>query len=174
MADVLPGATRIENQGQLFVGYDAIGESGWVCCRVGEASGYGGPIEMLVGVDPDGEILGSSIVAQRESPGFFRLVENSGLIEAYAGLMITDPLQLGEDLDAVSGATVSSEGIGESGANGRFSKLPAMVLMRRCPQRNSPSNLVSLKSYSFSFLRLALWLTECAIASGKNGSAGAR
>lgn len=130
--DVLPGATNIQTQGSLFVGYDADGELiGYA--GVGEASGYGGPIEMLVAVDPDGEILGSTIVAQRESPGFFRLVEKSELVESYAGLSITDPLQLGEDLDAVSGATVSSEGVAKSvrtavqqiAADGLNSPLPA-------------------------------------------------
>jgi hypothetical protein len=113
VADVLPGAVHIEDKSVLYVGYDADGELiGYAA--VGEASGYGGPIEMLVGVSPEGEILGSTIVAQRESPGFFRLVEKSELIEGYAGLDITEPLQLGEDLDAVSGATVSAEGVAQS------------------------------------------------------------
>ncbi|MFO7682236.1 MAG: FMN-binding protein [Chloroflexota bacterium] len=108
--EVLPGATSIQTQGPLFLGYDVNGELvGYAA--VGQASGYGGPIEMLVGVNADGDILGSTIVVERESPGFFRLVENSGLIESYAGQVITDPLQLGEDLDAVSGATVSAEGV---------------------------------------------------------------
>jgi len=129
--EVLPGINSIETQGALYVGYDANGELvGYAA--VGAASGYGGPIEMLVGVDPDGEILGSTIVAERESPGFFRLVESSGLIEGYAGLAITDPLQLDEDLDAVSGATVSAEGVAKSvrtavqeiAANGLDSPLP--------------------------------------------------
>lgn len=111
--DVLPGAITIKNQGQLFAGYDDNGELvGYAA--TGEASGYGGPIEMLVGVAPNGEIIGSTIVEQRESPGFFRLVENSGLIEEYSGRAITDPLQLDGDLDAVSGATVSAEAVAQS------------------------------------------------------------
>ncbi len=78
---------------------------------VGSAPGYGGPIEMLVGVDANGVILGTMIVAQRESPGFFRLVENSDLITGLAERSVTEPLQLGDDLDAVTGATVSAEGV---------------------------------------------------------------
>lgn len=107
---VLPGAAQIETTDQLFAGYDEAGNLvGYAA--VGTAPGYGGPIEMLVGVDPDGNILGTTIVSQGESPGFFRLVEGSELVTGYVGRPLTDPLQLGEDLDAVSGATVSAEGV---------------------------------------------------------------
>lgn len=108
--NVLPGASTIQPEGSLFAGYDAAGELvGYA--GVGSAPGYGGPIEMLVGVDANGVILGAMIVKQRESPGFFRLVENSELITGLAERSVTEPLQLGEDLDAVTGATVSAEGV---------------------------------------------------------------
>lgn len=108
--NVLPGANTIQTEGSLFVGYDAVGELvGYA--GVGSAPGYGGPIEMLVGVDANGVILGATIVEQRESPGFFRLVESSELITGLAERSVTEPLQLGEDLDAVTGATVSAEGV---------------------------------------------------------------
>lgn len=107
---VLPGATQVETSGQLFIGYDDMGNLiGYAA--VESAPGYGGPIEMLVGVDPDGHILEATVVEQRESPGFFRLVERSDLIDNYTEHSVTAPLQLGKDLDAVTGATVSSEGI---------------------------------------------------------------
>jgi polyferredoxin len=113
VSQVLPGATTVQNQGHLFLGYDADGQLvGYAAA--GSASGYGGPIEMLVGVDPAGEILASAIVAQRESPGFFRLLETSGLIEGYAGKTVSSPLRLGQDVDAVSGATASTEGVAAS------------------------------------------------------------
>lgn len=107
---VLPGATTIQTEGHLFIGRD---EAGVVIgyAAVGSAPGYGGPVEMLVGVDPDGNILGTTMVTQRESPGFFRLVEKSNLVGSYANRHITNPLQLGDDLDTVTGATISSEGI---------------------------------------------------------------
>lgn len=113
VSEVLPGATRIESRGQLFVGLDAAGQvAGYAA--VGSAPGYGGPIETLVGVDPAGQILGVKIVTQRESPGFFRLVENNNQPGQYTGRAVTDPLELGHDLDAVTGATVSAEGVANS------------------------------------------------------------
>ncbi len=108
--NVLPGATRIEATGQLWAGYDEAGELvGFAAAAA--SPGYGGPIEMLVGVDPAGNILAVTVIEQRESPGFFRLVERSELVAEYSGQAITSPLQLGNDLDAVTGATVSAEGV---------------------------------------------------------------
>ena len=107
VADVIPGAVQIQSRGQLFVGLDESGEIvGYAA--VGQAPGYAGPIEMLVGVSPTGEILAALVVVQRESPGFFRLVDRSDLVNRYTGRSIKAPLQLGNDLDAVSGATVSA------------------------------------------------------------------
>lgn len=111
--DVIPGTTQVDVVNGLFVGQDAGGNVlGYAA--VGEAPGYAGPIEMLVGVDAAGTILGVEIVEQRESPGFFRLIENRDFVEQYTNKTITDPLQLGNDLDAVTGATVSAEGIERS------------------------------------------------------------
>ncbi|MDT8304674.1 MAG: FMN-binding protein [Anaerolineae bacterium] len=107
---VLPGATSIEQQGDLFIGRDAGGKViGYAA--TGEAPGYGGPVTVLVGVTADGAISGVQLVTQRESPGFFRLVTGSGLFDAYGSRNAYDPLRLGEDLDAVSGATISAEGV---------------------------------------------------------------
>jgi hypothetical protein len=107
---VLPGAATIERAGDLFVGRSADGAlAGYA--GVGRGSGYGGPMDLLVGVAPDGTILGVEMVEQRESPGFFRLVHSNKLLESYATRSISAPLRLGEDLDSVSGATMSAEGV---------------------------------------------------------------
>ena len=58
--DVLPGTTEVKIEGQLFVGLNAQGEVvGYAAA--GEAPGYGGPIVMLVGVDPAGDVIGAQI-----------------------------------------------------------------------------------------------------------------
>jgi NosR/NirI family transcriptional regulator, nitrous oxide reductase regulator len=110
VSEVLPEAVEIRSQGQLYIGLDETGEIvGYA--SVGSASGYAAPIEMLVGVNPAGEILGVKVVQQRESPGFFRLLEGNDWLERFNGRSITTPLQLGQDIDAVSGATISAEGV---------------------------------------------------------------
>ncbi len=108
---VIPGAAYVEKQGDIFVGLNADKTQVLGYAAVGEAPGYGGPIDVLVGVAPDGSVSGTTIVAQRESPGFFRLVQNADFLSQYLGLSVTQPLQLDNDIDAVTGATTSSEGI---------------------------------------------------------------
>jgi hypothetical protein len=111
--DVIPGAVQMRREGEIFVAENENGEVvGYAA--LGSAPGYGGPIEMLVGVAPDGAILNVRVVTERESPGFFRLVRGSDLIAAYSGRQVSAPLTLGQDLDAVSGATVSAEGVAAS------------------------------------------------------------
>jgi len=107
---VLPGAKEVSHEDGLFIGRDAAGTLiGYAA--VGQGQGYGGPIEVLVGVDPAGQILGTTILEQRESPGFFRLVTGQELPEQFVNRQIDDPLRLNVDVDAVSGATVSAEGV---------------------------------------------------------------
>jgi len=110
---VIPGAVRVEIQGNLYIGLDKNGDiAGYAA--VGDGQGYGGPVEMLVGINPQGKITGAEIIAQRETPGFFRLVLAHNLIGQFIGLKFNDPLSLGQDVDAVSGATFSAEGVASS------------------------------------------------------------
>jgi NosR/NirI family transcriptional regulator, nitrous oxide reductase regulator len=111
---VLPGAEKVEKRGNIYVGLSADGSRVIGYAARGEAPGYAGPITMLVGIDTQGTIIGSRIVQQRETPGFFRLVEGSGLVDQFLRKQMADPLQLNADLDAVSGATFSAEGVAEA------------------------------------------------------------
>jgi hypothetical protein len=111
--DVLVGAVRVETRGSLFIGYGADGGIVGYAAS-GKSQGYGGPLEMLVGLDPKGEIIGVKLISQRETPGFFRLILAKDFFKQYSGKNFRDSLQLNQDLDAVSGATVSSEGIAAS------------------------------------------------------------
>lgn len=110
VGNVLPGATRIETRGSVFAGYgegsQLIGYAG-----VSEAVGYAGPIQMLVGINPQGEVIGVEVVEHRETPGFFELLRDDSFLPQFLGKRYSDRLRLGEDLDAVSGATISSEAV---------------------------------------------------------------
>ncbi len=108
--EVLPTAERIELRRGLYVGLDAGGDIVGYAASA-SSPGYSGPILLLVGIDTQGVIQGIKVVEQRETPGFFRLVTSSRLFEQYPGQSFNDPLQIGQGLDAVSGATVSSEAI---------------------------------------------------------------
>jgi uncharacterized protein with FMN-binding domain len=111
---VIPTAERVEQNGSLYIGRTADGESIVGYAAVGEAPGYAGPIKVIVGMDLSGEILEVKIIENRESPGFFRLVASTGFIDQFLEQNVKSPLQLGTDIDGISGATLSSEGIAAS------------------------------------------------------------
>lgn len=97
------GYTR-ESTGDVLVGYVA----------VGEASGYGGPMKVAVGVDPQGKILGVDVVVSREDSGYLAEVLRSRLPGSLLGKAPGDSFRLGSDLDAVTGATFTARAIAEA------------------------------------------------------------
>ena len=64
------------------------------------------PLEIYI---VDGKITYISILQNRETPGFMRKVTNSGLVDKFYGLTPQEAIDL--DIDAVSGATYSSNAI---------------------------------------------------------------
>jgi len=116
VAEVIGGVSRVETRGDLFIGYDQDGNViGYAA--TGQAQGYGGPLKMLVGIDLDGEITGVKIVEQRETLGFFNLILDRDFFGQYPGRNYRDPLQINRDLKAVSGATISAEGVASAARN---------------------------------------------------------
>lgn len=72
-------------------------------------SGFGGNIDMIVGIGPDSELIGVNITALSETPGLGSRVADDGYLAQYAGQSGT--LTLGVEVDAVSGATISSRSV---------------------------------------------------------------
>ncbi len=111
--NVLPGAKRVELQGKLYIGYAANGSPDQVVGYAGssESIGYAGPIELLVGVDLNGTIVGVEVVKHRETPSFFRQLKEQTFFEQLLGLGYRDAIRIGTDLDGVGGATISAEAV---------------------------------------------------------------
>ena len=88
------------------------------------ASGSQGNIEMMVGVDGEGTVTGVSIVDNSETAGIgSKVIDNEPLasgvpvLEQFEGKSEADmPLTVGSNVDAISGATVSTKGV-TSGVN---------------------------------------------------------
>lgn len=81
---------------------------------LGEANGYGGPLTIAVSVNPSGKTIGAVIVAHKETPTWIKLVQKHGLLGSMVGKMYTDPFEIGNDLDGVTGATTTSKAIAEA------------------------------------------------------------
>lgn len=83
------------------------------------ASGSQGSIEMMVGVDTAGAVTGVSIVDNSETAGIgSKVIENealssgTGVLDQFIGKSAADgTLAVGTNVDAISGATVSTKGV---------------------------------------------------------------
>ncbi|WP_119066527.1 FMN-binding protein [Aggregatilinea lenta] len=137
--EALPAAdhfTRVENG--VYAAWAGAGEDerlGYVA--IGAANGYGGPVELAVAVDLDGQITGVSVVSDKETPAWFERVENKGFIDQLSGKSYQDAFEVGEDVDGVTGATYTSRGLAEAALDG--SRLAAKHLGLEVPAQESPS-----------------------------------
>ena len=104
------GATGIEvaelgddvyqvRQGERILGY---------CVQVVTA-GFGGDMTLMVGFYSDRSIAGVQILSHSETPGLGAKASDAAYFAQYQGKSGT--LSLGEDIDAVSGATISSRAV---------------------------------------------------------------
>ncbi len=107
------GATLTEAYG-VTVG----GESAGYALKV-VASGSQGAIEMMVGVDAEGTVTGVSVVKSAETKGIGTKVtgnqpldSGTGVLDQFQGKTPADmPLTVGQNVDAIGGATVSTKGV---------------------------------------------------------------
>ncbi|AFV02168.1 MULTISPECIES: FMN-binding protein [unclassified Dehalobacter] len=77
----------------------------------GEANGYGGPMKVAAVIDPLGEIQQVVVVESRETPSFLNKVLKAKFLDQFKNIKANDPIELGADIDYVTGATVSSRAI---------------------------------------------------------------
>jgi transcriptional regulator of nitric oxide reductase len=68
--------------------------------------GYGGPIAMLVGLDTTGKLTGIIVGAHHEPYGDFS-IDLPKFAATFRNKDVRDPFKLGEDVDAVSRATIT-------------------------------------------------------------------
>ena len=72
-------------------------------------SGFGGQINMMVGIGADSDIAGVNIVSMSETPGLGSKTNTRDFLSGYEGKK--GKITLGADIDAVSGATISSKAV---------------------------------------------------------------
>lgn len=86
-------------------------ESGALCAyaAIVAPGGFNGAIRLCVAVSPRGEIIGVRVLSSGETPGVGDRACAPEYLQQYNGLRA--PLSLGEKVDAVTGATISSRAI---------------------------------------------------------------
>ncbi len=75
------------------------------------AGGYDGDILYYVVADKDGYIKGVEVISHTETPGIGDKIEREDFRQQFVGKYFTDTFAAGEEIDIISGATVSSQSL---------------------------------------------------------------
>ena len=79
-----------------------------------DADGYGGTIRLAVGLDMEAQrLIGVRVLEQSETPGLGSRITEATFLAQFEGKSMDDPFMPGEDIEAVSGATISSMGVAD-------------------------------------------------------------
>ena len=116
MREVLPaeGYTPVENAAaekiELVKEIYAAGDKGWVIMV--NPSGFGGELDIAVGVDTSGAVTGVSIVQMSETSGLGANAKRESFRSQYVGRSGSVALRKqGGEIDALTGATVTSTAV---------------------------------------------------------------
>jgi len=115
ISDFLPGIDKIIEEKK--------GEKTYYCCyKKGEivgyglivfAQGYASEIKLMVVIDKDKTIRGIRVLEQRETPGLGAKISEDWFENQFKEKKAED-LILGEGIEAISGATISSQAVTEA------------------------------------------------------------
>jgi electron transport complex protein RnfG len=90
-------------------------ESGAVAFSVRTDQGYGGGIELLVGLDRDGRITGLDVLTHNETPGLGSQILNPSFRNPFVGRSLEGSdwrlTKEGGSVEGISGATISSRAV---------------------------------------------------------------
>jgi len=82
------------------------------------SKGYGGNINITIGIDSEGKVTGIKIGDNKETPGLGSKTSNNSFFSQFSGFIIKEPLKVvkvkktkAEEIEAVSGATISSKAV---------------------------------------------------------------
>ncbi len=102
-----PAVTEIES---VVEAYEALQGGNTVGYAVKTtASGYGGDIEFIVAINVDGTLAGMRVASHAETPGLGARIAEADFNSQFEGKSTGSELQLNTDVDAIAGATISSE-----------------------------------------------------------------
>lgn len=138
--EVLPAASEFEETEfsddtglvkAIFTGKDSSGNPvGW-CANV-TPSGYGGELDIMVGISKDGTLSGMKVVSHSETAGLGAKASESSFSSQFSGKKIDAPLAViksgtpkENEIVAISGATITSSAV-KDGVNAAIDAVKRM------------------------------------------------
>jgi len=78
---------------------------------IGHSQGYGGPLKVAVIIDINGKIIATETIQSFDTKSFIAKLENNKYFDQYEEKIANQPFVLENDIEAISGATISSQAI---------------------------------------------------------------
>jgi len=103
------GIKLVNEQDKIFQGLNGDSNAGYTF--VVHPRGYGGIMEVAVGISAEGKVKAVVIILNRETPGLGDQAFKPNFIKQFIGSSPKDKVEVKKDIDAVSGATISSKGL---------------------------------------------------------------
>jgi electron transport complex protein RnfG len=110
--ECIPGACSIEGKKDSFIGFDKEHRKLGYAFRV-YPKGYGGTIDMVVGIDLKGRVAGIKIISMNETPGLGMKASESKFLRQFMGKTFKSRLKAKKDIDAITGATITSQAVSD-------------------------------------------------------------
>jgi len=113
LSQVVPGADsfdKVEADGKQY--YVGLADQKTVGYAVQVSTGgYGGAIEIMIGTDPSLKVNKIVIMSQRETPGLGSKIQSPEFTSLFTGKTPQDPIAVGQDIEVITGATISSRAV---------------------------------------------------------------
>ena len=108
LKEMFPSMSEYTFEDDIYTIYSDGAGVGYAFLAVGK--GYGGDIDILIGLEDETTIKGITIISQSETPGLGSRIAESSFASTFAGVNIDDVAlkQDGGQIDALTGATISS------------------------------------------------------------------
>lgn len=100
---------------------------------VPEEKGYSGTIKIMVGMDNSGNITGIEVLSHTETPSYTYALAEPWFKDQFKGKSVRSKLKMGEDLDGITRATITSEAVSRAVKKGSV-KVARAVLNLKIPE----------------------------------------
>ena len=108
LESIFPDLTDFEESGGIYTIYVDDVIKGYTF--IAEGNGYGGAINILIGINADHSIKGMEVLSHTETPGLGSKITEEAFTKQFEGLLAEDVaiVKDGGKIDAITGATISS------------------------------------------------------------------
>lgn len=123
LSEMFPDMSRYTFEDEIYTIYSDQVRIGYAFVAAGK--GYGGAINILVGLEDEGTIRGITVIAHGETPGLGAKITESFFTDRFVGVAIDDVAlrRDGGQIDAITGATISSRAVADAVRTAAIEKL---------------------------------------------------